>query len=870
MLGRMSEQGGEPVDQLIVVGASAGGIEALTTLLSSLPTEFPAPIVVAQHLDPSRPSRLTEIMGRRSVLPVREITQQVPLQNGVVYLVPANRHVAITDHAVMVESEDHRGPKPSIDRLLETAARAFGDRLIAVILSGSGSDGAAGARHVKEAGGTVVIQNPETASYPGMPQSLAPTTVDLVAEVEHMGALLFELTMGQDTPTKPDEERTLRVFLDQLRERSGIDFNSYKMPTIMRRLQRRMVATGNNRLDDYLRYLQSHPDEYQRLVSSFLIKVTEFFRDPELFTYLREHVLPELIAEARRRGNELRLWSAGCATGEEAYSLAILVSDVLGDELDQFNVRIFATDLDLDAVAFARRGIYPPSALEDVPSEMVDRFFNRSKGDYEIKKQVRALTVFGQHDLGQRAPFPRIDLALCRNVLIYFTNELQKRALQLFAFSLRTGGYLVLGQAETTSPLVEYFSHEHPRLKVYRRQGDRVLIPPARINEGTPAPPLRLLPGRRSPSGSDLTLSTREAARHLTLNEKAEALLFRLPLGIVVIDRRYDIVTINSFARLCFGIHGTAIGEDFIHLAQGIDTGRLRGAIDAVLRGQNDVRLSELQTTESGSGEPRYLDIVCVRARLDGESGPIESVLITAADVTAAVAQRRGLEEDGARLREEMARITQQMERLADTNRQLLEANQELTTTNAELRSANEEFLISNEEAQAATEEVETLNEELQATNEELETLNEELQATVEELNTTNDDLQARSVELQDLAVSLEAQRRTSDGERSHLEAIFVSLPDPTLIVDRAGRRVLSNASYDHLMGGGEPTFRDADGKTLRPEDSPQRRAGRGERFRVKLTIPSEGPLRQVDVVGAPIQGPDDGGGIVALREVDP
>src|SRR5215216_3330632 len=448
--------------QLVVIGASAGGVEALSTLVATLPADFAAPIVIAQHLDPRRLSHLGEILQRRSPLPVRTVQDHEPLENGVVYAVPANRDIEVTDHSVAVRAADG-GPQPSVDRLLRTAAAVFGERLIAVILTGTGSDGAAGARAVKEAGGTVVIQNPQTASYPAMPLSLAPTTVDLVAELEAIGPLLQELAATERRPVAPADERSLRRLLEGLRDRSGIDFTAYKPATIQRRLQRRMAATGAETVAAYVRLLQRDPEEYQRLVASFLIKVTEFFRDPELYEYLRERALPGLIEDTRRRSGELRVWSAGCATGEEAYSLAILLCEMLGDEVERLGVRIFATDLDPGAVTFARRGIYPAQALADLPPELVERYFSRSDGEYEVTKRVRSLLIFGQHDLGQRAPFPRLDLALCRNVLIYFTTELQRRALQLFAFSLRDGAYLVLGKAESTSPGDEHLVLDQSR-----------------------------------------------------------------------------------------------------------------------------------------------------------------------------------------------------------------------------------------------------------------------------------------------------------------------------------------------------------------------------------------------------------------------
>jgi len=466
--------------QIVVVGASAGGIDAISTLVGGLDPTFPAPVVIAQHLDPRRASHLPEILTGRTAMTVTTVTDRAKLEAGVVYVVPANRDVEITDHEVRVhEDAERRGPRPSVDRLMETAAASFGEQLIAVILSGEGSDGAEGARAVKLSGGTVVIQDPMTAAHPSMPMSLAPTTVDIVAPLETIASLLRDLISGVRVD-QPEDEALLERFLRQVRDQTGIDFASYKRPTITRRLQRRMAAVGVTKLGDYVRYVARNPAEYDRLASGFLIKVTEFFRDPDLFTYLRNEVVPRIVRHATERDREIRIWSAGCATGEEAYSLAILFTEALGESLGQYNVRVFATDLDAEAVNFARRGLYSRSAVASVPPELLDRYFQRLGDDYEIRKNVRALTVFGQHDLAQRAPFPRIDLAVARNVLIYFTPELQKRALQLFAFSLRDAGTLVLGKAESVSQLPEYFAPEEPRLKVFRRHGERVLVPPSR------------------------------------------------------------------------------------------------------------------------------------------------------------------------------------------------------------------------------------------------------------------------------------------------------------------------------------------------------------------------------------------------------
>jgi two-component system CheB/CheR fusion protein len=862
---------------LVVIGSSAGGIEALSSVVSTLPKDFPAPIVIAQHLDPTRPSHLGDILSRRSTLPVRTVTDAThqPLEPGVIFVVPSNRDVQISDSSIELRTDGGIRPMPSVDLLLSSAAEIYGDRLIAVILSGTGSDGAAGARSVKKVGGTVIIQNPDTATYPGMPLSLAPTTVDIVANVDRIGQILHDLLAGVEVPTQPSEKKELETFLHDIRARFDIDFTSYKTPTILRRLQRRILATDTGNLNGYITYLSSHPEEYQQLVNAFLIKVTDFFRDPELFAYLRKEVLPDLIEHARKNDNELRIWSAGCATGEEAYSLAILMAEVLGNELDQFNVRIFATDVDAEAIAFARRGLYPASALSGLSDDLINKYFTRDENSYLIRKRVRALTVFGQHDLGQRAPFPHIDMVMCRNVLIYFTPELQQRTLKLFAYSLRDGGYLVLGKAESTGQMAEYFVLQHKVHKVYQRQGDRILMPPARIKEPATATPHRLGLRRTPPSIVAALGNEREMQRIRNFNE---SFLLKLPVGLVVIDRHYDIQAINSTARRYFSIHGPAVGEDFIHLSQGMPGNRLRATVDAAFRSGTTEQINEIAIEELTTGEPRYLHITCHPQRAnDEEQGPIESVIIVVQDITEQVQARQAVERELQRTNAELERVKneaaaetarreQLIERLVETNRQLIEANQDLTSTNEELRTTNEEFLLSAEEAQASTEEVETLNEELQATNEELETLNEELQATIEELNTTNDDLHARSVELQDLA-------RTSEDERAQLSAILASIGDAVLAVDSTGTPFLTNAAYERMFGDGNRPFeaRDAQGNPLPPEETPQKRAARGESFNMEFTaIDGNGARRRFEANGRPVEDAEGRyqWGVLVIREV--
>ena len=913
------------LDALVVVGSSAGGIEALSTLVASLPAGFPAPIILAQHLDPRYPSHLHEILARHTVLSVRLVTlDPTNLEPGVIYVVPADHHVQVTDHTVQLVQQNGKGPKPSIDLLLTTAAAVFADRLIAVILTGSGSDGASGAHAVKAAGGTVVIENPATAAFPSMPASLAPTTVDIVADLDRVGPLLSDLLQGVAPAETSDANPSLQSLLDDVREHSGIDFSHYKRPTIDRRLQRRFYATGQTTVRDYLHYLHLHPEEYNRLVSTFLIKVTEFFRDDDLFTALRQQVIPDLIAQARERGNELRIWSAGCATGEEAYSLAILVAEALGDEIERFNVQIFATDLDEDAVAFARRGIYPHASVASLPADLLNRYFVKLDGTYQVTKQLRRQIIFGQHDLGHRPPFPHMDLVLCRNVLIYFTPELQRRALQLFSFALRNGGYLALGKAETIKPVEASFVPAHRVVKLYRRAGERTFAPITPMSD-IRASVRGVRSNTPSQSGQESAFDSPQAWPPLTLPSQAQPaplrtrtnserlgeLVLDLPAGVAVVDRNYDVQFINRSALRLLGIYKAAIGNDLIHLTTSIPTTDLRAVIDATFQSQTPSGAGNETTTviETIPPERRRIQIACYPApseagEVDAAGGlgdvqaslhasPASAVLLVISDVTRVVQAQEA--ETGAQGQStlqiepsqmpddlaaeyqaaltENARLKTDLDHLGAQNRALVQANGELGNDNLALRSANEELLVGHEEAEATAEEVKTLNEELQSTNEELVTLNEELEATVEELHAANEDLQARTSELADVAASELELRKIAETARASLEVIIGSFAEAALIVDTAGVILHATAGYWRLFGDPitQLVAQDMERRVLARETSPVPRAARGERFTMNIILPTkEGILRQFEVDGRPLHN-DHGsgiGGVVILREI--
>jgi len=847
-----------PVQQLVVIGSSAGGIEALSQLLKAMPPDLPAPIVIAQHIAPTTESHLEEILQRQTSLRVKTVKGREPLEPGVVFVVPANRHVQVTDHHVSLSKDSTNRPRPSINLLLTTAAQAFGERLIAIILSGTGSDGAIGAEAVKRAGGTVIIQNPETARYPGMPRSLAPAVVDMVAELEEMGSIIFKLLAdGRQRPVAPEAQRELRGLLEELRILRGVDFNSYKLPTIERRLQRRMIATKTDGLGAYRQYVRDHPEEQDELVRAFLIKVTEFFRDDELFGYLRERLLPQLLLEARKRDNQLRLWSAGCATGQEAYSLAILVAELLGAELERFGVRIFATDLDPKALSFARRGVYPRTAVEHLPPELVERYFTHVDGECEVSRRIRSLIIFGDHDLAQRAPFPAIDLILCRNVLMYFDSELQKRALHLFAFSLRDAGYLILGKAETLSPLPEFFLPDHHRLRIYRRHGDRTLIPATRAGVSPGARPAQTA---AAAAGLAQSRATSPAARE---RSPASSTLDVLPMGVVIVDRHYDIRAINPAARRLLDIHVPGEDQDFIHLLRVVDASLVRGAIDSAFRTSQPAKLRDLPVTDPTSDSPRHLEIVCYPGQSSDDDTPA-SVTVTVTVVSPDPAAERTPDVLPRVAQDEAADVRQRLQMMAQQLVEVREANEELLQTNRQLGLSRDELISDTAAVQAASEEVETLNEELHATNEELETLNEEMQATLEELQATNDDLAAQTAELGRLTVEHETQRR-------RFEAMVNSIGDAVLVVDSHGGIVLANPAYKTLFGSASALFTAElpDGTPVKATGSPQQRAARGEEFTMEfMALAMDGTRRWLEATGRPVEADGETHSILVIRDI--
>lgn len=788
-----NDKSGNEGNDLVVVGSSAGGVGALSTLVSTLNKNFPAPIVLAQHLDPQRTSHLGSILERRSNLPIVVVKEHSPtlLESGKIYVVPSNRHVKIRVGHVHLEGDHGDRPKPSVDLLLSSAAESYGEHLIAVILTGSGSDGAAGAVEVKNAGGIVVIQNPQTAPYPSMPLSLPPTAVDHVVEMEEIGPFLFDILKGINLPSTEKVEDPLRDLLTQVSAQTNIDFRNYKSSTILRRIGRRMAVTHNANLREYVDYLRTHPDEVQELVRAFLIKVTGFFRDPEAYDFIKSTIIPELIERGRENGRILRFWSAGCATGEEAYSLAMLIADHVGPEFPEWSIKVFATDLAGDAIAFGRRGLYPENVLNDLPSDYRERFFERIDHGYRVSKALRQVVIFGQQDISRGVPFPRIDLVSCRNLLIYLKPDLQQVVLDLFAYSLhQSHGYLFLGKAETARPTRVTFELINKKWKIYRCLSGPLAFPVHESRFATEQPTVVARETRRRqlipatlPSPLDLTQAEVEVAQLRRVNE---TMLRYTNVAMVIIDRLYRIVTINAAARRLLGVRDIAYDQDFLHTVRGMPYQEVRRAIDTAFREHSTINVPDLELDQSIESTGRYVNLTIMIMQV--EQGAPDLAVITALDITEQVQMKRRLEA----VQREQADLVGE---LSSANKRFSAMNKELQDANEELQAANEELMLTQEELQATNEEFEATNEELQATNEELETNNEELQATNEELQTTNDELSARTLELQEVMKQLRM-------EQLQLSQLLERFPHYVMIVNAEDLTVRTiNPAYKQLLG---------------------------------------------------------------------
>jgi two-component system CheB/CheR fusion protein len=472
---------------VVGIGASAGGLEAAAELLGALPATTDLAFILVQHLDPSHESLLPEILAKKTAIPVSVAHAGEPVRPAHVHVIPADAILTVHDGHIQLKRRTTAGERPApVDLLFKSLAASYADRAIGVVLSGGDADGALGIREIKHAGGFTFAQQPELARFPNMPRHAIETgCVDLVLRPKEIAEELVRLSRGSarrdsiaesgsknatDAGIAAEDGQLGHVF-QQLRAAHGVDFTHYKRTTIKRRLERRMTLRRIESLDEYRALLDSDPREMSALYQDFLIRVTEFFRDPDSFEALGRYVLPG-ICESRSAKEPIRIWVPGCATGEEAYSVAIALLEHLGDGVPAFRIQIFGTDVSEAALQKARAGVYPTGVLHEVSAERLERFFVTDNGDYRIAKEVRDLCLFARQDVTRDPPFSRLDLISCRNLLIYLDDVAQRRILRTFHYALRPQGVLFLGPAESVGQWSDLFEQADKRFRVFRRTPD--------------------------------------------------------------------------------------------------------------------------------------------------------------------------------------------------------------------------------------------------------------------------------------------------------------------------------------------------------------------------------------------------------------
>jgi two-component system CheB/CheR fusion protein len=462
---------------VVAIGASAGGLEGFTALLSELPAEPGMAFLLVQHLDPDHRSLLVELLSRSSRMPVHEASDGAPLEPNTVYIIPPDAIMALVDGHIHLQ---RRGSVPGqfmpIDHLMRSLAEQLGNRAVGVLLSGGGTDGALGMEAIKSAGGITFAQD-ESARHQSMPRSaISHGSVDFVLPPEQIAGQLtrignhsYAAPPDQAVETVPEDgDGLVRVF-NLLRASSGVDFTHYKRSTIQRRIQRQMALHNLQSFDDYVHYLNNDPVALQALYQDLLIRVTNFFRDPEVYEALKTHVFPEIMRD-RHPEAPVRIWVPGCATGEEVYSLAIALMEYLGDKAACTPIKILATDISEPALERARTGTYIENIEMDVSPNRLRRFFMKTGGHYQISKTIRDFCVFSRHDVTRDPPFSRLDLISCRNLLIYLDLTLQRRVVPLFHYALVPGGFLVLGKSEGISTFTDLFIPVEDSARIYRRK----------------------------------------------------------------------------------------------------------------------------------------------------------------------------------------------------------------------------------------------------------------------------------------------------------------------------------------------------------------------------------------------------------------
>ncbi|MBM9537914.1 chemotaxis protein CheB [Desulfobulbus alkaliphilus] len=740
------EDKGETADFPIVgIGASAGGLAAFESFFSGMPVdEEPGmAFVLVQHLAPDHKSILTDLIKRYTRMQVFEVEDGMVVRPNCTYIIPPNRDMAYLGGALqLLEPFSPRGRRLPIDFFFRSLAQDQHERAICVVLSGTGSDGTLGLQAIKSEGGMVMAQRPDSTEYDGMPRSAIATGLvdfellpaEMPAQLIRYAAHAFGKSPKVGTTPMLKSENALRKMFVLLRAHTGHDFSLYKSSTIWRRIERRMALHQIDTVERYIKFSQQTSAEVESLFRDLLIGVTNFFRDPEVFKILEEKIIPQLFAD-KPAGGTIRAWSPGCASGEEPYSLAILLAERQESLKQNHKVQIFATDIDSQAIARARAGLYPAGIAADITPERLARFFSTesNSGAYRIHKTIRDLLVFSEQNVIRDPPFSKLDFISCRNLMIYMGVELQKKLIPLFYYALNPGGYLLLGISETVGDFADLFAVQDRKAKIYRRKD--TLHGTSIIGLGNYLPPLTSLETALPRAAGKMTTQRKPTLRELT----EQALLQQIIPAGALVKGSGDILYIHGRTSLFLE---PAMGEvgvyNIFKMAREGLRSELTAAMHKVTAGVEFVRSTGLMVKTNGTFTP--VNLIVRRVEIDPDAIPETPLYLVILEGAAACDLPTPQQEGTSTPAVPHAAPDIDM-RVAALQQELQVKEEYLQTTNEELKSINEEMQSVNEELQSTNEELETSKEELQSINEELTTVNAELQNKVADLTCANNDM---------------------------------------------------------------------------------------------------------------------------------
>jgi len=724
------------VFHIVGVGASAGGLEALEQLLEHVSAGNGMAFVIVQHLDPTHKGIMPELLQRMTRLPVMQVKDRTVVKPDKVYVIPPNKDMSVL-HGVLhlFEPATPRGLRLPIDFFFRSLAEDQQELSAGIVLSGMGTDGTLGIKAIKEKGGLVLVQDPATAKFDSMPQSAIDTGLaDYVAPAMELPDKLVSLLTLPHSVRLPGVEpvleskamSALEKIIILLRAQTGQDFSLYKKGTLYRRIERRMGIHQIDRIAHYARFLQENPIETTLLFKELLIGVTNFFRDVAAWENLKEHVLPALVAD-RPGGSPLRAWVPGCSTGEDAYSLAMVFKEAMDHvkPKGKYTLQIFATDLDKDAIYKARQGVYPANIAADVSPERLKRFFVREEsGSFRVSKDIREMVVLAPQNIIMDPPFTKLDILVCRNLLIYLLPELQKKLLPLFHYSLNPGGVLFLGSAETATGFNDFFTTLDRKWRIYRRK-----------DSTTGAAQMDYLPSF-SPKPPEPPLKAEAAKPAANLQSLMDQLVMQLfsPPAVLASDKGDILYISGRTGKYLEPAAGKANWNIFAMAKKGLQH-ELSRAFQKVVRHKGSLTIQGLKVGANGGEQ-----IVDFTVQAIEEPEALQGMfMVVFQDVaTPPVKKPKAQIKGHAWSASDIAELEQENKQLRED---LQNTREEMQTSQEELKATNEELQSTNEELQSTNEELTTSKEEMQSLNEELQTVNAELQSKVEELSRSNNDM---------------------------------------------------------------------------------------------------------------------------------